>query len=313
VRKKKNRINVWVYSSSKPCICKFGFSRKLFSFCVLGSGALVVALAVFGGNHLYQNFLQEAALEAEEVSLESSKEGILGDAILRVRLYEEELRERATAINAILEETKVLDFNLSASPLPEDDEEVAIGGDDGMGGGDQFHLSPVISFRPIKRKSAYSREQKDLRLLNALDFQLRKLKTIPLGIPVQGRITSLFGYRRSPFSGKRHKHSGMDIGVERKTEVVATADGVVLRSGRKGAYGRTIVVHHGNGVDTLYGHLSRINVRVGERVCRGETIGLVGSTGRSTGPHLHYEIRVGGDPIDPKPFVHLASFAKLVD
>ena len=94
--------------------------------------------------------------------------------------------------------------------------------------------------------------------------------------------------------------------------VSATADGVVKKAGYIGAYGRTVVIDHGNGYETLYGHLSKVSVRVGHKVCRGERIGLAGSTGRSTGPHVHYEVRADGKPIDPTPLVELASLLKLI-
>ena len=135
---------------------------------------------------------------------------------------------------------------------------------------------------------------------------------MPLGAPVQGRLSSGFGSRYSPFSGRTQSHQGVDFSVDRESTVLATADGIVLNAGWKGAYGNTVIIKHGSRVETLYGHLSRILVKPGQRICRGQEIALVGSTGRSTGPHVHYEVRIDGDAIDPSKFVKLASFFRLL-
>jgi murein DD-endopeptidase MepM/ murein hydrolase activator NlpD len=116
--------------------------------------------------------------------------------------------------------------------------------------------------------------------------------------PVPGAITSGFGPRGSPWS--THVHTGVDIAVPRGTAVVARAGGVVAFAGWRGGYGRAINVDHGHQVQTLYGHLSKINTRAGQKVTAGETIGLTGSSGHSSGPHLHYEVRVNGRPVDPR-------------
>ncbi len=118
--------------------------------------------------------------------------------------------------------------------------------------------------------------------------------------PCHGRVTSSFGYRRSPFRRRRTVfHAGIDIGAPRGTPVVASASGVVTHSGWMSGYGRTIVISHGGGVSTLYGHNCALLVRAGTSVSRGQIIARVGSTGRSTGNHCHFEIRRGGRPINP--------------
>lgn len=111
--------------------------------------------------------------------------------------------------------------------------------------------------------------------------------------------TSNFGYRRDPMTGNAKWHSGIDLAAPTGTPIVATGDGVVSSAGWRGGYGIAVVLEHGNGIQTLYGHMSRLNVQAGERVQAGQVIGTVGSTGRSTGPHLHYELRKDGTPINP--------------
>lgn len=126
---------------------------------------------------------------------------------------------------------------------------------------------------------------------------------LPTVAPVKGWVTSDFGFRRSPLSGRRQLHEGVDIASPFGTPVFASGDGVVTLSGRHGGLGKELVVDHGYGLATVYGHNSEVLVKEGDRVRRGQIIAKVGSTGRSTGPHLHYEVRMNGVPVDPKQFV----------
>lgn len=121
--------------------------------------------------------------------------------------------------------------------------------------------------------------------------------------PVYGRITSGFGFRRSPFSGRREFHAGLDIGAPYKSPIRATGDGVVHYAGYKSGYGFTIIIKHGYGFETLYGHSSRLKVRVGQKVKKGEVIAYVGNSGRSTGPHVHYEVHVNGKLVNPVKYL----------
>lgn len=121
--------------------------------------------------------------------------------------------------------------------------------------------------------------------------------------PVVGRITSSFGERQDPFNGEGAFHSGIDIGTSIGAAVHAPADGVVLKAGFGTGYGREIIIDHGNGIDTLYGHLSGFAVTAGEQVRRGQVIGYVGDSGRSTGPHLHYEVRIRNTPVNPHKYL----------
>jgi murein DD-endopeptidase MepM/ murein hydrolase activator NlpD len=121
--------------------------------------------------------------------------------------------------------------------------------------------------------------------------------------PVNGPITSPFGYRNDPVLGGNRLHSGVDIGASMGTPIKAAGDGVVVMAGWNGGYGNWTLIDHGNGLATGYGHQSSIAVHVGERVSQGQIIGNVGSTGASTGPHLHWEVRVNGTPVDPMGWV----------
>lgn len=121
--------------------------------------------------------------------------------------------------------------------------------------------------------------------------------------PVRGWVTSGFGYRKSPFTGKRQFHAGLDISTRSGTPVIAPADGVVTFANRDGAYGRLLAINHGNGLVTRYGHLKKFKVKVGQKVTRGQMVALVGSTGRTTGPHVHYEVLLSGIPTNPRNYI----------
>jgi murein DD-endopeptidase MepM/ murein hydrolase activator NlpD len=125
--------------------------------------------------------------------------------------------------------------------------------------------------------------------------------------PVNGRINSSFGRRSDPFSGEGTYHPGVDLEAAMGTPVRATADGVVRFAEWQGGYGKAVVIDHGSAIHTLYGHLSRFSVIAGQPIRRGEVVGYSGSTGRSSGAHLHYEVRVGGTPVNPYHYLAQAS------
>src|SRR6266566_7075762 len=136
----------------------------------------------------------------------------------------------------------------------------------------------------------------------------RTLGTLPVRKPVDGDIElqSGFGVRTDPFLGTPAMHTGLDLHGETGDPVRATADGTVGAAGWSGGYGRVVDIDHHNGLSTRYAHLSSIDVRVGQSIKRGHIVGKIGSTGRSTGPHLHYETRLKGEPVDPQKFLRAA-------
>ena len=129
------------------------------------------------------------------------------------------------------------------------------------------------------------------------------LSSTPSIWPTRGWVTSSFGFRKSPFTGLREKHEGWDIAARNGAPVRATADGVVVVEGREYGYGNLVEIDHGYGLITRYGHNSKHLVKVGDKVKRGQVVTLVGNTGRSTGPHLHYEVLLNGVPVNPKNYI----------
>jgi murein DD-endopeptidase MepM/ murein hydrolase activator NlpD len=133
------------------------------------------------------------------------------------------------------------------------------------------------------------------------------LNVLPGTWPVTGPLMAGFGQRMDPFSGESAHHSGLDISAPTGTPVKAAADGVVVSAGWNGGYGRCVIIDHGNGFQTWYGHLSKIDVMEGEEIRQGEILGKVGMTGRATGPHLHYEVRIHATPVNPYRFLSHAA------
>jgi murein DD-endopeptidase MepM/ murein hydrolase activator NlpD len=140
--------------------------------------------------------------------------------------------------------------------------------------------------------------------LRAFEVALRERATVPSIWPVEGSLESGFGGRRNPFGGSSYEnHEGQDIEALMGTPVVAAASGTVTIACAQNGYGNVVYIDHGNGLSTRYGHLSQIDATVGQRIERGETLGRVGSTGRSTGPHLHYEVRINNMPVNPRLYL----------
>jgi murein DD-endopeptidase MepM/ murein hydrolase activator NlpD len=155
----------------------------------------------------------------------------------------------------------------------------------------------------------------DQRLIAMVERYLRILRRLPLGVPANGRISSPYGYRESPFgNGGVKLHEGIDVALPIGSKVTSTAEGVVEAVVTDPTYGLRVDIRHSSGVVTRYGHLAAALVATGDAVVRGQPIALSGSTGRSTGPHLHYEVRVRGEASDPIVFVRLAQYLeRMID
>jgi murein DD-endopeptidase MepM/ murein hydrolase activator NlpD len=176
----------------------------------------------------------------------------------------------------------------------------------GMGGAETSEDMPagdlLKSLDLLQKKFDRSGEQ--LSVLESMMYnQQLQLAAIPNGRPSQGYITSGFGTRSDPFTGGRAHHLGIDFSARTGDPVLAAAGGVVSYAGIKSGYGNVVEVDHGNGYSTLYGHNSKLIVRVGDIVRAGQQLAKAGSTGRSTGPHVHFEVHVNGRPVNPRQFL----------
>jgi septal ring factor EnvC (AmiA/AmiB activator) len=152
--------------------------------------------------------------------------------------------------------------------------------------------------------ASVNEEGQSLRALEQFMARAGKmLAALPSRWPVRGPVNSEYGRRLSPWSGSQEFHSGIDIGSDRGTSVKAPSPGIVVFTGSNADYGNTVIIDHGQDIKTLYGHLQKVLVAQGQRIERGQTIALIGNTGKSSGPHLHYEIQVRGQPINPRGFL----------
>lgn len=167
-------------------------------------------------------------------------------------------------------------------------------------GASPVKLAPVSYVGPATGDMIY-----DQSLIERIDHLILLVKLLPVGMPGDGHVRSKFGPRLSPFSGKVKMHEGIDLSLPHGSSIYSTAEGVVKTVERNPTYGLMVDIAHGKGIVTRYAHLSKAFVSEGESVCKGESIGLVGSSGRSTGPHLHYEIRVNGVAKNPQKFFEL--------
>lgn len=189
----------------------------------------------------------------------------------------------------------------------------------GIGGPDELGLQNLAALGEKKQeealkemhqelnllKGAASRQEASLQLLIEYFEDKRSLyASTPSVWPVRGWVTSPFGNRISPFSGILKFHEGIDIAAQTGTPIIAPADGVVIKAGFSTGYGNMVEISHGYGIKTQFGHNSRLNVKAGQRVKRGEIISYIGDTGSSTGPHLHYEVRINGLPVNPVRYMN---------
>ena len=222
------------------------------------------------------------------VRLQNSLDQVERRQIASLTVFEDNLESRARRMRSI-----VTDLGLDLGQLEAATPRPAMGG-------------PYVPVKLAADAGAFERQLYRISVTRAQVERLnRTLALVPYRKPVIGEIefTSGFGIRSDPFLGRPAMHTGLDFRAATGDPVRATANGKVVSSGWAGGYGRMVEVDHGNGLSTRYGHLSEINVKVGDTVRIGQVIGTVGSTGRSTGPHLHYETRIDGEAVDPQKFL----------
>ena len=309
--------------------------RKKISLVILGSsgapakqvctskaainlvGAVLICFFVVVGYIVYDYYhLRETTsqLQNREVYLTSQME--------EIRLQRKQIQDFAAEINALKAELLALNnFEKKIRIIANIEKSNEAGNIFGVGGSIPEDLDAQIPLKEkhnslmrdmheqIEQLSRASSSQQDEfeSLLRSLEDQQNLLASTPAIRPVsrgvKSWVTSTFGYRKSPFTGRREFHKAFDIAARQGTPILATADGVVTFAGKKGLLGETIVIDHGHGMVTRYGHISKLLKKRGEKVKRWETIALMGNTGRSTGPHVHYEVRLNGIPVNPEKYI----------
>jgi murein DD-endopeptidase MepM/ murein hydrolase activator NlpD len=282
-------------------IRRLNLRRRVLRQALAGAAVLAVGLVALGVDYVrvrlavvdLDRMRAETRTQREELDAYASRIEGLSENLARLRRFDHKLR---------------VITNLDPGdglPLP------GIGGIEGEGL-DRHHLSGLTRtqrharmMESLDRLAEVGKEQEESlkNLVSHLENQTAKLSHTPSISPTKGWITSGFGYRISPFTGKRELHRGIDIAGRQGTPIIAPADGRVRYAGPDRGLGNSVIVRHGYGVESLYGHLSEILVKPGQKVKRGDRVGLMGSTGRSTGPHLHYQVNVSGVAVNPRNYM----------
>jgi murein DD-endopeptidase MepM/ murein hydrolase activator NlpD len=233
-------------------------------------------------------FAKVQGVDSAIVRLQASLDQVEGRQMAALNAVEDGMESRARRMRGV-----ITDLGLDMAQLE------AATPRAGMGG-------PYVPVKLAANAGAFDRELYQINITRAqVDRLNRTLALVPYRKPVIGEVefTSGFGIRTDPFLGRPAMHTGLDFRASMGDPVRATANGKVASAGWAGGYGRMVEIDHGNGLSTRYGHLSEIGVKVGDTIKIGQVIGQVGSTGRSTGPHLHYETRIDGEAVDPQKFL----------
>lgn len=280
-------------------------SRNLRLRGWLGFAAAALALSLVAANV----WLLRAWLESRHLADDLQNAQSLLEGQRRQMVH---LAGRITGVSRDLERVQRFDSKLRIMMNMEKDPQDAGGGMDRPGDFSRLYL-------PLHRQELAARKMQDFLdrlsestrleevrqqdLLLALRENREALSSMPTIWPVVGFVSSSFGWRSSPFGGRGQFHKGLDITNRVGTPVVAPAQGAVTFSGHDGAYGISVEINHGGGITTKYGHLQRSTVQPGQWIKRGSVLGYVGNTGRTTGPHLHYEVRLNGVPVNPMRYI----------
>lgn len=262
--------------------------------------------------------LAAASVHYVVVARDATENRSLRDENVKLKSELKSIRERLDHVNATIDRVERFDQKLRAITLLSDPQRnLAMGPTEGdpntqvpNSGENKFirlttSESPkALSARLDKVSAEATRQEQSLQELQAY-FQDQKslLATTPSVWPVRGWVTSDFMTRADPFTAEKVMHAGLDIAGPHGKEIISPSDGTVVFAGLEGGYGNVLVIDHGYAVKTRYGHLASIKVKAGEHVKRGQLIATLGNTGRSTGPHLHYEVRVNGIPQNPRKFI----------
>ncbi|HEY9062011.1 MAG TPA: M23 family metallopeptidase [Pseudobacteroides sp.] len=223
------------------------------------------------------------------------------------------ISEKANAIKSLEEREKIINYKINQfTERYKDMAEKYLSDEPGSKtnrSGDRTERTFVDDIRVLKDNldeliNENSNQTKDITGLAEIEDKLKKYTaTIPTLWPAKGRLSSRFGEREDPFNYSERFHAGIDIAADWGSDILAAAEGTVITAGTMPGYGKAVVVSHGHGLTTLYGHISAAVAKEGQKIKKGQLVARVGSTGRSTGPHLHFEVRINGTPVDPLKYL----------
>jgi murein DD-endopeptidase MepM/ murein hydrolase activator NlpD len=294
--KKRISYSLFLIPDNNRGIKKAHITEKKL-YWILGVGALSFLFSMFHVIGFWHYKTVCASFEKDRQEIEAFREQ-KSELAGKVAMLEQTMgdTERLAGKLASLVGTERIQMQKGIGPIPNLPFDIK-GKTEGL---EPSALSPKVD----RMQDTISNLQERIKELNQIQQdKLTYISSTPSIWPVKGWVTSEFGRRRSPFTLAADFHEGIDIAAQWGTPVIAAADGVVTFAGFRGGLGKAVIIDHGFGVVSYYGHTSQILVREGEHVSRGSKVALVGSTGHSTGPHLHYEIHVDGVPVDPMKYI----------
>lgn len=286
------RFTILVIPEGSHQVRRFAVRRSVVKGIIAASAILAIGFVGLVADYILTNLDRSEFERLQVENLEQREE------LHRLVVKLEDLRQEMVVLAQNDAKVRVM-AKLSA---PKGDSIVGIGGPEPKDDVNREFNEIQLRIDEVRRQIDLRRESQE-EIQGILNDQRSLLAAKPSGWPVKGWLTSKFGMRRDPFDGRRKMHEGLDIAARTGTAVTATADGIVSSVRTEAGYGKVIVVDHGYGYRTIYGHNSRTYAKVGQRVRRGDRIAAVGNTGRSTGSHVHYEIRLNGLPVNPKKYI----------
>lgn len=299
----KNKFFTILFLPSHPG----GVKKIILSELLIKSIAISAVILVIASSVIFFDYVNVKKKEIDLVSLREKTK------IQNVQLqtFAEKINDMEAELSRLRSlDTKIRVLTNTGNEEPETkSRRLSLGGQGGpepvqLSFNNEASLVDMLN-RLDRMNSDIKSQEKNLHELHAsIQDQESLLVATPSIWPAKGYVTSVFGYRESPFGSNYEFHDGLDISAPLGATVVATADGVVTTTGNFGDTGNTIIISHGYGYETGYCHLSSINVEKGQRVQRGQQIGKVGSTGRSTGPHLHYLVKIAGSKVNPRTYLN---------
>lgn len=305
----RNKITFILLSGNGSRIRQFSSSKV-----ALAAGALLSIVIMIGMGLLVQDYLNLKQAAAQVSQLQTKVAARDAEIVHQKRQIEcfaneiNQLKLNLVALDSFEKKIRVI-ANLEK---PDDEENLF-----GVGGAAPEDLDTGASLRRDQsglirsmhdqveqlERASYSQESDFTSLLDQLNEKKNLLACTPSIRPAKGWISSHFGYRISPFTGRRELHAAYDIANREGSKIIAPANGVVTFAGKKGSYGNLLIIDHGYGLVTRYGHIKKFEVKKGAKVHRGDIIAKMGNTGRSTGPHVHYEVRLNGVPVNPEKYI----------
>lgn len=305
----RKRIKIWFHSGDTSAIKEFSIPSTSLWFLFF-SGIVLIAGASFIGYDYYQlknisfnNTLLHQTITEQNNEIKSQRSQVQSFAgeieILKNQVENLSAFEDKVRLIADIEQTSDSSGLIGIGGIPKEELDTDIPLEQKHSNLMREMHQQVTQTNRAAKKQALDFEH----LIKMLEQKRNLLASTPSIRPVDGWLTSKFGYRTSPFTGKKEFHSGLDIANKIGTKIIATANGRISYAARKMYIGNLVVIDHGHGRVTKYGHIKKLLVKQGQKVKRGDVIALMGNTGRSTGPHVHYEVRINGTPVNPLKYI----------